>query len=674
MKALCKSILFLALGAFAFTACEDVPAPYGIPTDKTEASGDKDVLLEQSFKTSLGEFSSLSASGDLAWINDYSSACITGYKDFDGDGTKENKAGVTYLVGPQVDLTGVENAYAEIKQAMRYERGDVNANNTLLISKDYAGSVTTATWEALPYSTDGLNGDQFTFEKTRVAIPAAYMGQKVTFAFRHTCTDKQSSTWEVQEFKVVKGAVEEETPDTPDTPEPPAEGEIFAQSFKTTIAPFTSMAKEGALEWINDYSSACITGYKDYNGDGTKENQAGVTFLVSPEIDLAGVENAYIELKQALNYERADINTNNSLVISKDFTGDVSAATWEVLPYKTDGLNSSFTFVTDKSIVIPAAYMGQKVRIAFRHTCTDKQSSTWEVQEFKVMNGAPEATPDTPDTPDTPEGEGKGTLEAPYTVAQVAKMTAATSSEVYVKGIISEIKNVDTGTYGNAEYFISDNGASTGQIKVFRGYFLNGAKFTSADQIKVGDEVVVLGQVAIWYEEAQIAQGSKIVTLNSNGGGNTDGGEEGDDNTGGEVSGNSITIDPNSFGLANNTPLTTLTLTDGTTMAFDANGNKTKPAFYTTGGGAFRIYPSNKIEIAAGKTIQSITITCSIYNNITCNASGALSASQGTLKVDDTEVTINGINSANVTINNTSTSTGTASQFRIKSMVITYAE
>lgn len=101
---------------------------------------------------------------------------------------------------------------------------------------------------------------------------------------------------------------------------------------------------------------------------------------------------------------------------------------------------------------------------------------------------------------------GKGTVEDPYNVAAALNVannlkaysstdeafTDENSATVYVKGIISEIELVDI-SYGNATYYISDDGKTTTQLEVYRGYFLDGAKFSSQDQIKVGDEVIVYG-------------------------------------------------------------------------------------------------------------------------------------------------------------------------------------
>ena len=131
------------------------------------------------------------------------------------------------------------------------------------------------------------------------------------------------------------------------------------------------------------------------------------------------------------------------------------------------------------------------------------------------------------ETPVVVEPTGEGTLENPYNVAAANELTASLerstskdnvflSDEVYVKGIISSIDNVDT-NFGNAVYFISDDGSATKQLEVYRGYYLDGAKFTSSDQIAVGDTVVVCGQLQNWLGTYEFTTGSKIVYHNGAG-------------------------------------------------------------------------------------------------------------------------------------------------------------
>lgn len=212
----------LAMAAVTFTSCEDVPAPYDYPGTGGGGSTTEGVYLNQSFAKDLGDFKSFGTNDNIAWTIDYSSACITGYKDFDGDGTKSNEAGVTYLVSPEIDLTKASKAYIEMNHAMKYERADVNANNTLLISKDYTDDPTKATWTPIAYPTTGLNDastKEFVFVTSAANIPAEFIGQKVRIAFRHTCTEKQSSTWEIKTLSVKEGEVEngggEVTPPAP---------------------------------------------------------------------------------------------------------------------------------------------------------------------------------------------------------------------------------------------------------------------------------------------------------------------------------------------------------------------------------------------------------------------------------------------------------------------------
>ena len=100
-------------------------------------------------------------------------------------------------------------------------------------------------------------------------------------------------------------------------------------------------------------------------------------------------------------------------------------------------------------------------------------------------------------TPD-PQPE-VGSASNPFTVAQAQALLATLdanvkSEQVYAKGLISKIDQVDP-SYGNATFYISDNGTEDGQLEVYRAVFLEKAKFTSEDQIKVGDEVIICGQL-----------------------------------------------------------------------------------------------------------------------------------------------------------------------------------
>lgn len=401
MKKIWKALFLFTLGAFTLTSCEDVPEPYPVPGmnggTSEPVAGE---YINVSFANSLGTFTSHSLSGDLAWKNDFSSAMITGYQDFDGDGSKENKAGVTLLVSAPFSLAESQAAYVTFTHAINFCKTTIAEDHKLLISKNYSGDTQTATWEELPVKTDNT-GSGFTFVNAgQIAIPAAYIGQNnVVIALKHTAHDSYSSTWEVQSIKVLEGIAQND--DKPTIPTLP-EGVYVEETFATSLGAFSSLSASGTLAWINDFKSAMITGYLD--NDGSKENQPGETYLVSPALDLTASQAAYITFDHAINFSKATtLEEDHKLVITKNYSGDVTAATWEELPLSTANTGSSFTFVNAGRIAVPAAYIGQNnVVVALKHIAHADYSSTWEVRNFKVLEGEAKEEPIIPDTPVEP--------------------------------------------------------------------------------------------------------------------------------------------------------------------------------------------------------------------------------------------------------------------------------
>ena len=457
------------------------------------------------------------------------------------------------------------------------------------------------------------------------------------------------------------------------------EGTFLNADFTSSLGKFKSMSAEGDgfVQWKINYSSACITGYDKWNGADTKSNKAGVTYLVSPEVDLTNATEAHVELNQALKYERADINTNNSLLITDNYTGDVKTTTWTQLPYNTDGLNDAstkeFVFVTNAAN-IPAEFMGKKVVIALRHTCSDTQSSTWEVKNLKVLAGKADVTvPDTPVTPDTPSAnpQGKGTADDPFNVDAALKYITDggnADTEVYIKGKISKLVRYNE-KYNNINYNIVDE-KSGQELQVYAGLGLDGAKFQALTDLKVGQVVVICGKLTTYMGTKQVDKNSKIISITGEGEAPTpDTPEES-----GSLKGDLVYVAAN-CGLENQTALKTLKLSDDITLTFEDGGNQNSPKYYTAGT-SFRMYPKNSVKFTSTKKIASVTIKCDIYNGTIYNASGNMTASVGKFSVvgETDNVTITDINSTEFTLTDSSTTTGAASQFRIKEIAVTYAK
>lgn len=110
----------------------------------------------------------------------------------------------------------------------------------------------------------------------------------------------------------------------------------------------------------------------------------------------------------------------------------------------------------------------------------------------------------------------KNTPETAYTVAKALELIAAgegLDAKVYVKGQITSIKEVSA-SFGNATYDISDDATAANKLTVYRGYFYDNGKFTSSDQIKVGDVVVVYGKLVNYKNNTPQVTNSSIYSLN----------------------------------------------------------------------------------------------------------------------------------------------------------------
>ena len=134
------------------------------------------------------------------------------------------------------------------------------------------------------------------------------------------------------------------------------------------------------------------------------------------------------------------------------------------------------------------------------------------------------ATFEKQEVPVEPQGND-GSLEHPFTVAEALDLInvmtdgAIAADPVYVSGVIVSIDELST-SYGNATYNIGDALTAESTVKVFRGRYLGGQRFTAEDQIQVGDAVVVLGKLQKYVKDnvvtPELATGSTLYSLNDN--------------------------------------------------------------------------------------------------------------------------------------------------------------
>lgn len=281
---------------------------------------------------------------------------------------------------------------------------------------------------------------------------------------------------------------------------------------------------------------------------------------------------------------------------------------------------------------------------------------------------------------DTPSGEakGSGTLDDPYNPVAASNYASSLASgevsdkDVYIKGVISRIASKgkfaeSDPQYGNATFWISEDGQQNNEFYIFRTLYLGNVKYTSGTDIQVGDEVIICGKVTNYKgntPETQ-ANGSYLYSLNSGGG-------TAESNVTKTISenqliltvpdveeGNKITVDMNTQGWTSGKAVdpNTITLEDGTDIVFEKGEGTNAPAYYE-GTKGVRVYAKNIITIK-GKAVAKVVLNCEIYGTTVYVGNDLLYATA---------------NGTTFSIINEHTEAKGGNQLRIQTIEITYAK
>ena len=285
---------------------------------------------------------------------------------------------------------------------------------------------------------------------------------------------------------------------------------------------------------------------------------------------------------------------------------------------------------------------------------------------------------------------GTGTEADPYNVAAITNVATALASnakseDVYFKGKVVSIvndkngkaQNYDSG-YGNAVFYISDDGTSNGQFLVYRALYFDNKDYTSGDVLKVGDEVIMHGKVTNYNgntpESSQkecylySLNGKKSDGSSSGGGGSSSGDAVAKDVSGNTLtltvtgvtaSSNKVSVDFNAQGWKDAQEVSSVTLSDGTVINISKGEGSTTPKFYD-GTKGIRLYAKNTLTITStNKGIAKVVLTCDKQGSTDYIGNETLKASSS---------------GKSMTITNEHTSASGGTQLRVQTMEITYAQ
>ena len=347
MKKIIYSLFVLAMAAFTFSSCEDVPAPYDMPTKP--------------------ETPELQPTGSGTATDPFNIAAVEKYIDEGGSAETE-----IYVKGKVVSVKqgSFDPQYGSLKY---YISEDGTATNQFYVYNGYAGP----------------NRTKFSGED------ALKPGDEVVICGK---VDNYQGTKEFLVGNYIVSLNGQGGTTTPDTPTDGYINETFNKSFGT----FTLKNIKGTPWVIDSYGYAKATGYENTS----KVTTPSESYLVSKAIDLSSSKGATLKFSYILRYATYNgeptEGVKNQVLITENYTGDPATTKWtNITGTLTEGTDWK-TWSTYTYDLTP--YKGKKGIVIALHYACEAKSGTWQIKELTVKEGTPTVKPETPDTPSTTEG------------------------------------------------------------------------------------------------------------------------------------------------------------------------------------------------------------------------------------------------------------------------------
>ncbi|MFO7844220.1 MAG: choice-of-anchor J domain-containing protein [Bacteroidales bacterium] len=156
----------------------------------------------EEFTENLNAVDTFSIVGDAQrWEWDsYGSDTYAKMSGYDG-GANENE---DWLVTPEITVNTGVNTILNIIQAINF-LNDQMEQLDILVSTDYTGDVTTASWTSIKDDVNMPAGNSWTFVESGDVSLNAFEGETINIAFKYTSSTSNAATWEISDIKVLEG-------------------------------------------------------------------------------------------------------------------------------------------------------------------------------------------------------------------------------------------------------------------------------------------------------------------------------------------------------------------------------------------------------------------------------------------------------------------------------------
>ena len=314
----------------------------------------------------------------------------------------------------------------------------------------------------------------------------------------------------------------------------PSKGAAYSETKVTvTVLENEGYNRTGTVKFDIGYDSKTLT----INQTGAQGEKSEGSGTVEDPYTVAGVI-AFLETLGTAESENVVYIKGKVTAITEAFSAQYGNGTFTITD---DGNGSSTPFTAYRVLYLgnkkwtasnPALAEGDDVIVAGK-VVNFKGNTPETVQGTGYVYSHNGNTAGGGGSGDAGDPEGDGTEANPYNIAGIIQYTsslaadATSDKDVYFKGVVTSVGTIDTG-YGNGTFYVGTTKESETTFYCFRAMYLGNTKFTSTDQLKAGDEVVMCGKVTNYKGNTPETVASKAYIYKLNG--ETGGGGGGNDN------------------------------------------------------------------------------------------------------------------------------------------------
>lgn len=351
---------------------------YTAEIEVTTPAPAKDTVFSEDFGSgTLGQMTAVDVSGNTGWttssfLSTAPEARINGY---DADDVSDD-----WLITPALDLEIYSDITLSFVTASNYNGPQVE----VLVSMDYDPQVDTdpglANWTDIS-SQATLSESGFSETPSGLIDLSSYRSPNTYIAFRYTSQDDPNAATYISKVIEVDQILVTGELDLPTV--------IPTESFDEDFGSWSTFSVSSNTDWEIRNTAAGGASAAYMNGFGA--DTVSDDWLISPNLDLSGLTEAYLSFETYQQYGGGDLQ----VMVSTDYAGaDPSTANW------TD-LSDSATFGSDNNVTGEPEFSGyidlsnhltSTTRVAFRYTSTSTGAgggAAWYVDNPAITSRRP---------------------------------------------------------------------------------------------------------------------------------------------------------------------------------------------------------------------------------------------------------------------------------------------